>query len=126
MCVEGRDHESRTRHRDDHVHVCRRHAGGRQALFGRLPSQAHRMFLVLAARLLQRPRFDEVLDREDRVALGHLRVVDHRHHGVEAPTVEVEDLAHVVLHALARQQVIGNGRCRRRDRRRWAVLADGP
>ena len=29
------------------------------------------------------------------MALGDLRVVDHRHHGVEAPTVEVEDLAHV-------------------------------
>ena len=46
------------------------------------------MFLVIAARLLQRPRFNEVLDREDRVTLGHLGVVDARHHGVEAPTVE--------------------------------------
>ena len=38
--------------------------------FGRLPSQAHRMFLVLAVRLLQRPRLDESTRQERSSGAG--------------------------------------------------------
>ena len=87
-------------------------AGALQAAFRRLAAQLHRMLHVLIVGFLQVARLNGVLDGENRVALVHLCVVHDGHHRFQAPLRDVEDAAHVVLHVVASDGVLGQGRGR--------------
>ena len=117
MGVERRNHESRTRHRDDHVDIARLQTGFLQARRRDALPEHHGMLLVLAAGLFERSRFDDLLDRQNGVVVSDPRVVDHSDHRVGAPAVETEHAPDVVFHVVACQRIRWNGGCRRRDGR---------
>ena len=94
----------------------RPHARVREPRLSCLPPQTNGVLLIVTARLRQGARLDEVLEGEDRVALVHLRVVDHRHDRVETALADVEDSPHVRLDVLARQNVRWDCCCSRGDR----------
>src|SRR4029077_14360933 len=65
------------------------------------------MLHVLIVGFLEGAGLDRVLDGENRVPLVDLRVVHDRHHGFQATLGDVEDAAHVVLHVVAGDGVLG-------------------
>ncbi len=62
VCVEGRNHEARTRNGDDQVDFVGTELGAFQALLGGFLPQLYGMFDVFVVRLREWPGLDRILD----------------------------------------------------------------
>ncbi len=110
MRIQRGDHKARTRYGDEQIYLVRPHSAALQAFFRRLASELYRVFDVFIVGLRERARLDGVIERKNRVALVHLRVVHDRHHRFQPPFRNIENTPHVVLHILTGDRV---GRQRR-------------
>jgi len=107
--VERRNHEAGAAHGDDEVDFVGAKVRAFESFFGGFAAELDGVLDVFLVGLLESARLDRVGDRENRVALMHLRVIDDRHHSFELAFGDVEDAAHVVLHVIAGDEVLGNG-----------------
>ena len=103
--VEGRNHEAGTGDGDDEVNILRAQGGFGETLFGSFAAKFDGVFDVLVIGLAKCSRFNRVIDRENRVTLVDLSVIDNGHHGFDAALGDVKDTAHVIFHVIARDKV---------------------
>src|SRR5260370_25235774 len=115
MSVERGIYDDGARYSNVQITVVRARTRALEAFFRRFSSELDGVLDVFLIGLIEGARFDRVLDRENRMALVHLSIVDDAHHGFELAFRNVKDAPHVVLHVFAGDGMGWKGRGRRRD-----------
>ena len=93
--VERRNHEAGAADGDDEVDFVRAKVRAFETFFGGFAAELDGVLDVFLIGLLETAWLDDVFNRENRMTLVNLSVIDDRHHGFELALWDVEDATHL-------------------------------